>query len=46
MPSKHGINFFAIVDSKALYTENLEIYTSEQPEGPYLMSKIPADIIK
>ena len=35
-----------MVDLKVFYTGNLEIYVSKQPEGPYLISNKPTDVIK
>ena len=35
-----------MVKSKVFYTGKLEIYASKHPEGPYLISNKPADIIK
>ena len=31
---------------KVFYTGNLQIYDRKQPEGPYLITNKPADIIK
>ena len=44
-PSKYRIKIFAVVDWKAFYTGNHKIYAGTQPEGPYLISSEPADII-
>ena len=45
-PSKNDIKVFAIMNSKVLYTGNLEMYASKQLKGPYLISNKSADVIK
>jgi hypothetical protein len=32
------------VDSRTFYTQNLEIYAGKQPEGPYKLSNLAADV--
>lgn len=34
-PGKYGITIFAVIDSKTMYSLNMEIYPGKQPEGPY-----------
>lgn len=44
-PNKYGLKIYASVDSKTFYTHNLEIYAGKQPEGPYMLSNKPIDIV-
>lgn len=44
--TKHGIKLYALVDSKSLYTSNLEVYAGKQPPGNYNVSQSSADVIK
>ncbi|KAF2903968.1 hypothetical protein ILUMI_02203, partial [Ignelater luminosus] len=44
-PAKYGIKMFALCDGKTFYTDNLEIYCGKQPEGPYMQSNSPTDIV-
>ena len=41
-PSKYGIKIFAMINSKAFYTGNLETHAGKQPEGPHSISNKPA----
>jgi hypothetical protein len=45
-PNKYGIKIYTLVDTKVLYTFNLEIYAGKQPDGPYQVSSKPADVVK
>jgi hypothetical protein len=45
-PNKYGIKIYALVDTKVLYTYNLEIYIQKPPDDPYQVSNKPADVIK
>ena len=45
-PNKYEIKIYALVDTKVLYTYNLEIYIQKQPDDPYQVSNKPADVIK
>ena len=45
-PAKYGVKMFALCDAKSFYTSNLEIYCGKQPDGPFAVSNIPADIVK
>ncbi|KAF2889468.1 hypothetical protein ILUMI_16705, partial [Ignelater luminosus] len=44
-PAKYGIKMFALCDAKTFCTDNLEIYCVKQPEGPYMQSNSPTDIV-
>ncbi|XP_063222178.1 piggyBac transposable element-derived protein 4-like isoform X4 [Bacillus rossius redtenbacheri] len=44
-PSKYGIKIYALVDARMYYTNNLEIYVGNQPEGPYKLSNSPHDVV-
>lgn len=44
-PAKYGLKIFALYDAKSFYTDNLEIYCSIQPDGPYNMFTKPFDIV-
>lgn len=44
-PNKYGIKIYASVDSKTFYSHNLEIYAGKQPEGPYMLSNKPKDVV-
>lgn len=44
-PGKYGIKIFAVVDSKTLYSLNMEIYPGKQPEGPYNLSSNPHPLV-
>jgi hypothetical protein len=45
-PNKYGMKFYALVDTKVLYTYSLEIYAGKQPDGPYQVSSKPTDLVK
>lgn len=45
-PSKYGIKVFALVDSRIFYTWNMEVYTGNQPNGPYEVNNSPYSIVK
>ncbi|XP_024086112.1 piggyBac transposable element-derived protein 4-like [Cimex lectularius] len=45
-PNKYGIKVFALVDAKMIYTCNMEICTGKQPEGPFLVSNKPREVVK
>lgn len=45
-PNKYGIKIFALVDTKTMYTVNLEIYPGNQPDGPYSQSNSPDNVVK
>jgi hypothetical protein len=45
-PNKYGIKVFCLTDARMLYTYNMEIYPGLQPDGPYLASTKPADVVK
>lgn len=44
-PNRYGIKIFALCDAKMYYTTNLEVYTGQQPEGPYKVSNSPSDVV-
>lgn len=44
-PGKYGIKMFAMVDARTMYTSNFEIYVGKQPEGPYIISNSPSDVV-
>lgn len=49
VPSKtlrYGIKIVTLVDSKTLYTSNLEIHTGKRPDGPFALSNKPRDVVK
>jgi hypothetical protein len=37
---------FALVDSKMLYTSNLEVYVGKQPDGPYALENSAYSIVQ
>ncbi|XP_044760276.1 piggyBac transposable element-derived protein 4-like [Coccinella septempunctata] len=45
-PAKYGLKLFALVDTKTMFTLNLEIYPGVQPDGPYLQSNSAYDVVK
>lgn len=45
-PAKYGIKMFLLCDAKTFFTSNLEVYCGKQPEGPYVQSNSPTDIVK
>lgn len=45
-PNKYGIKLFSVVDAKMNYTYNMEIYTGSQPDGPFVVSNKPRDVVK
>nr|XP_022911901.1 piggyBac transposable element-derived protein 4-like [Onthophagus taurus] len=45
-PAKYGLKIYALCDAKTFYTFNLEIYCGEQPDGPYMVSNEPMDVVK
>ncbi|XP_050308396.1 uncharacterized protein LOC126744872 [Anthonomus grandis grandis] len=45
-PARYGIKIFAMVDSKNLYTSNLEIYADKQPPGPYYLDNSAFEVVK
>lgn len=44
-PGKYGIKIFAVVDSKTMYSFNMEIYPGKQPEGPYNLLNNPHPLV-
>lgn len=44
-PAKYGLKLFALCDSKTFYVSNLELYCGTQPNGPYVQSNTPSEII-
>lgn len=44
-PNRYGIKIFALCDAKMYYTSSLEVYTGQQPEGPYKVSNSPGDVV-
>lgn len=44
-PAKYGIKMFALCDARTFYTGNLEVYCGKQPEGQYMQSNSPTDIV-
>ncbi|KAF0727034.1 piggyBac transposable element-derived protein 4-like, partial [Aphis craccivora] len=44
-PGKYGIKIFAVVDSKTMYSLNMEIYPGKQPEGPYNLLNNPHPLV-
>lgn len=44
-PGKYGLKIYAVVDSDTFYTYNLELYTKEQPEGPYRASNAAESVV-
>lgn len=44
-PNKYGIKMYALVDSRMVYTLNLEVYVGKQPEGPFQLSNKPSDVV-
>lgn len=44
-PGKCGIKMFLLVDTKTMYTNNVEIFIAKQPEGPFREKNEPADIV-
>ena len=45
-PSKYGIKIFALVDSRLFYTWNMEVYTGQQPKGPFEIDNSPSSVVK
>ena len=45
-PNKYGIKIYALVDSKMYYLYHLETYAVKQPDGPYILSNKPADVVR
>lgn len=44
-PNKYGIKIYAAVDAKMFYTLNMEIYAGIQPQGPFIISNKPKDVV-
>ncbi|XP_025203850.1 piggyBac transposable element-derived protein 4-like [Melanaphis sacchari] len=44
-PAKYGIKPFALVDSRTVYTLNLETYLGVQPDRPYKISNASQDVV-
>ncbi|XP_043468005.1 uncharacterized protein LOC122502151 [Leptopilina heterotoma] len=44
--AKCGLKIFALCDAKTYFTNNLEVYCGEQPDGPYRLSNDPIDIVE
>lgn len=44
-PNKYGIKIFALCDAKMCYTSKLEVYTGQQPDGPYKISNSASDVV-
>lgn len=45
-PAKYGLKIYALSDARSFYTFNFEVYTGRQPNGPYLSSNTPEDVVK
>jgi hypothetical protein len=45
-PAKYGIKIFSLTDARIPYSYNLEIYVGTQPEGPFVLSNKPVDVVK
>ncbi|XP_065323152.1 piggyBac transposable element-derived protein 4-like [Gordionus sp. m RMFG-2023] len=45
-PSKYGLKIYALVYSRTFYTLKTELYTGNQPEGPYKLSNKPFDVVE
>lgn len=45
-PAKYGLKLFALVDSINYYTKNLELYTGNQPLGPFTINNSALSVVK
>lgn len=45
-PAKYGLKIFASSDAKMYYTNKVEVYCGNQPNGPYRCSNKAQDIVK
>lgn len=44
-PAKYGLKIHALVDARTHYLLNMEVYVGNQPEGPFIVSNKPIDIV-
>lgn len=44
-PAKCGLKIISLVDAKTSFTCNMELYCSQQPEGPYRVENNPVAIV-
>lgn len=44
-PAKYGLKVFSLVDARAFYVVNMEMYLGRQPDGPYQEPQKPDDVV-
>lgn len=45
-PARYGVKIFALVDSRVFYTWKMEVYTGQQPNGPFQLDNSPGSVVK
>lgn len=45
-PARYGVKIFALVDSRVFYTYKMEVYTGQQPKGPFQLDNSPGSVVK